>query len=220
MLAADLACDARAEQTAVRNQGPRSTCAVFAATAAHEWMAADRPDLSEEDGLHSAKTIDTSPIEATWVASVLCGVDRHGQALAEDWPYGVPSYPAPRPVQASDPARRRRCGLVGTATASRVADVAVLLGGGWAVIITVRFVPATWAAATADGWIDDPLPPVVGGHAVLAVGCMTAASGRPDAIIFKNSWSARWGDHGYGFLTDRYLAAHHQFTDTLEASPS
>jgi hypothetical protein len=220
VLAADLVCDARAEQTAVRNQGTRPTCAVFAATAAHEWMAGDRPDLSEEDALHSAKAIDATPGEATWVASALRGVDRHGQALAEDWPYGLPSYPAPRPTLASDSARRRRCGAVGTATAARVADVALLLGGGRAAIITVRFVPATWAAATTDGWIDDPLPPVAGGHAVLAVGCVTAAEGQPDAVVFKNSWSARWGDHGYGFLTDRYLAAHHQFTDTLEASPS
>jgi C1A family cysteine protease len=219
MLADELACDFRCAQTGVRSQGQRSTCAVFAVTAAHEWMADDRPDLSEEDALYSAKQIEPGSGDATWVATALSGIDGEGQALSDDWPYGDPHHDEGRPAAASNPARRRRCGPIGDTPAASVAGVAGLLVSGRAAILTVGFVPATWAAAREDGWIDDPDPPRSGGHAVLAIGCLPARGGRPDAVVFKNSWSGSWGDDGYGFMTDRYLEAHHQYTDLLEVTP-
>jgi len=219
MLSDELACDFRTVQTEVRTQGERSTCAVFAVTAAHEWMAGNRPDLSEEDALYSAKRIEASPGDATWVSSALRGIEGEGQALSEDWRYGKPHHTKGRPVAATNPTRRRRCGPIGEDGATSVADLAGLLVSGRAVILTVRFVPATWAAARAGGWIDDPIPPMSGGHAVLAVGCLRARASRPDAVVFKNSWSDSWGEQGYGFMTNRYLKAHHQYTDLLEATP-
>jgi hypothetical protein len=220
MLPVHLACDFRAVQTPVRYQGDRPTCAVFATTAAHEWMSGDRPDLSEEDALWSAKQHDGIAGEATWVHCVLDGVGRHGQALSDDWPYGDPPYPQPPPDRATDPARRRSSGPSRSAKARTVEAVGALLVAGHSAIITVAFVPATWAAATSDGWVDDPTPPIAGGHAVAAVGCVRATPDHPDAVIVKNSWSEQWGASGYGFLSDRYLAAHHQHTDILEASPA
>lgn len=218
MLAAEQACDLRAAQTPVRYQGDRRTCAVFATTAAHEWMSHDHPDLSEEDALWSAKQHDGIAGEATWVHCVLAGVSRHDQALSEDWPYANPHYSAGPPPPAADPARRRRCGPSQAAAAGSVEDIAELLLAGHAPILTVAFVPAAWAAATTDGWVDDPAAPVSGAHAVLGVGCVRATGEHPDAVIFKNSWSHHWGHHGYGFLSDRYLSDHHQHTDILEAS--
>jgi Papain family cysteine protease len=219
MLADELVCDFRAAQTEVRLQGQRSTCAVFAVTAAHEWMAGNRPKLSEEDALYSAKQLEPSPGDAVWVSTGLQGVRGEGQALSEDWPYGNPHHSQGRPVAARDASRRRRCGSTGGSEASTVKDVAEILVAGHAAIITVRFVPETWAAARADGWVDDPDPPPSGAHAVLAVGCIAATSNRPDAVVFKNSWSTGWGRGGYGFFTDSYLEVHHQYTDTLEATP-
>lgn len=219
MLADEFACDFRAAQTEIRSQGERSTCAVFAVTAAHEWMAGDRPDLSEEDALYSAKQVEKGLGDATWVSSALRGIHGDGQALSEYWRYGNPHHSQGRPAIASNAALRRRCGPIGEAEAASVADIAGLLVSKQAVIITVQFVPATWAAARVDGLIDDPLPPPNGGHAVLAVGCQSATAGRPNAVIFKNSWSDAWGEQGYGFMTDRYLEAHHQYTDLLEITP-
>jgi C1A family cysteine protease len=215
MLSDGLACDFRSAQTEVRSQGQRSTCAVFAVTATHEWMAGDRPDLSEEDALYSAKQLEPGPGDATWVSNALRGVHGEGQALTEDWAYGNPHHSHGRPTAARNAARRRRCGPVGDSPASTVADLARVLVSGQAAILTVRFVPATWAAARGDGWIDDPDPPPAGGHAVLAVGCLAAEGGRPQAVVFKNSWSEDWAQDGYGFMTDRYLQLHHQYTDLL-----
>lgn len=41
----------------------------------------------------------------------------------------------------------------------------------------------------------------LGGHAVLAVGYLHARR----VLIFRNSWGARWGDRGYGYLPYAYL---------------
>jgi C1A family cysteine protease len=41
----------------------------------------------------------------------------------------------------------------------------------------------------------------VGGHAVLAVGYSDSDS----HVIVRNSWSANWGDHGYGYMPYQYL---------------
>jgi len=211
--------DHRPFQTAVRSQGERRTCATFAATAAHEWMCGDRPDLSEEDALWAAKQLDETPgREETWVHHALGGMNAYGQAYSRDWPYGQPRFTAPRPIAASDPSRRRWASATREVGARSVADIAEFLVSGLATVLTLRFLPATWAEATIDGWIDDPNNPVVGSHAVLAVGARPAASERPSAVIFKNSWSENWGERGYGYLSDRYLNAHHQLTDVLEPS--
>jgi C1A family cysteine protease len=220
MLSDGLACDFRGAQTEVRTQGQRSTCAVFAVTAAHEWMAGDRPDLSEEDALYSAKQLEPGSGDATWVSTALRAIDGEGQALTEDWVYGSPHYSQGRPAPATEATRRRRCGEVDDSPATTVADLARVLVSHRAAILTVQFVPATWAAARDDGWIDDPDPPPAGGHAVLAVGCLVARGGRPQAVVFKNSWSEDWGQDGYGFMTDRYLQVHHEHTDLLGATAS
>jgi C1A family cysteine protease len=52
-----------------------------------------------------------------------------------------------------------------------------------------------------------PLPtrrdPMVGGHAVLAVGYEHAQR----RFIFRNSWGSTWGDRGYGYLPYAFIAS-------------
>ena len=55
--------------------------------------------------------------------------------------------------------------------------------------------------------------PVLGGHAVLAVGyddTMTIGSGdneKTGAFLIRNSWGEEWGERGYGWLPYEYLLA-------------
>lgn len=65
-------------------------------------------------------------------------------------------------------------------------------------------VDATWDHATATQGLLDTFQPatVRGGHAVTAVGYRN--DGR---IIIRNSWGTGWGDKGYAYASEAYIAA-------------
>jgi len=65
-------------------------------------------------------------------------------------------------------------------------------------------VDASWDGATAhQGKIDNFQPNTVrGGHAVCIVG-YTA----DHRFIVRNSWGTSWGDHGFGYPSEAYIAA-------------
>jgi len=62
----------------------------------------------------------------------------------------------------------------------------------------------TWDNATATGGdLDSFMPATVrGGHAVAVVGYR--ADGR---FIVRNSWGTSWGDHGFGYASEKYINA-------------
>jgi hypothetical protein len=64
-------------------------------------------------------------------------------------------------------------------------------------------VDATWDNATAThGKLDTFQPNTVrGGHAIAIVGY--TADGR---FIVRNSWGTGWGDHGFGYASETYIA--------------
>jgi len=204
----------RDEQTPVRDQGPRPTCAVFAVTAAHEWKSDNGLDLSEEWCLWSAKRLMPAIGEATTVAAGLDGITADGHALEANWPYGSPAYPAQPPRKAAEEARKRpgRWKSLGLASIAEIRDG---LDAGWAIILSLRFVVDAWYRASGDGAVDAPPGErISGGHAVLAVGITED----DEAIEFKNSWGADWGDGGYGYLTSTYWIRYGKCAYALEAA--
>ncbi len=193
----------RSAQTPVRDQGPRPTCAVFAVTAAHEWMRGDRVDLSAESCLWSAKRIAPSPGGATSVIAGLDGIGADGQARDADWPYGAPSYPAAPPPAAADPANRVKPGPWRRLGLPLLPEMREILEQGEALMLSLRFVVRAWFGASEDGFVDAPPgEPVEDGHAVIAVG--VGGSNGTEVIEFKNSWGAEWGNSGYGYLSEGY----------------
>lgn len=193
--------DFRPQQSPVRNQGDRPTCVAFAASAAHEWAAGEQTFRSPEDAMWAAHQISSVPgreeVTVTWALS---GLRTHGHACETAWPYGQPHWSDGRPGAAQDPVNRRDLPafrLLDEATFDWVAEE---VDDARPVILTVRLVYSAWRKP--DGVIDaEPGRKTPANHAVLAVGALTG----PDWIIVKNSWGPNWGDHGYGYLTRRYL---------------
>lgn len=68
--------------------------------------------------------------------------------------------------------------------------------------ITQRFMDA---GSGVTRLIEAPMnrEPILGGHAVTIVGRDS------DGYIIQNSWSPSWGENGFAWLTDEYLASHH-----------
>jgi hypothetical protein len=79
-------------------------------------------------------------------------------------------------------------------------EIASALDAARPVVLTVGVVTTVWFAG--GPLIDaEPGAKTPSTHAVLAVGALEA----PDRLIIKNSWGEEWGEHGYGYLTRRYV---------------
>lgn len=194
-------CDHRPHQTPVRIQGTgRETCVGFAISAAQEWYDQSAEVLSPENAIWAAHQAGGDPgAEITTVDRACVGLTTHSAVLETAWPYGTPPFPSDRPTEATDPANHRELPAWERISPPTDAGLETALGNGRPVVVTFRLVPRAWFHS--DNQVDaGPGAPIAGGHAVLAVGL--DEQGR---LIIKNSWGPWWGDHGYGYVTPRYL---------------
>ncbi len=198
--------DHRAQQTPIRDQGPRDTCVAFAVSAAHEWMAAGTGLRSPEDALWSAHQIGGLPnIESTTIEWALRGIDSNRHADEEAWPYGNPSWPAPRPAPASVKSAQLSLPPWREVLTPGFQSIAAEASAGLAVLLSIRVVVEAWRTVT--GFVDAAPGRIARqGHAVLIVGAGADSNG--DHLIFKNSWGVAWGALGFGLLSRRYVEAY------------
>ncbi len=166
-------------------------------------MRAEGSDLSEESCLWSATKLGASGDGSASVELGLAGITADGQALEDHWPYGNPPWPAAPPVQAANASNRLAPGVWRSLGLATVGEIRQTLQKGVAVICSLRFVPFAWFDVGGDAVVDAaPGEITTDGHAVLAIGIGSWRNG--EVIEFKNSWGDRWGDGGYGYLTDAY----------------
>ena len=98
-----------------------------------------------------------------------------------------------------------------------MAEIAEEVAAGAAVVLTVRFVPDAWYHPKPGPLIEAaPQAPRIGSHAVVVVGVLAGDDDLPDALLVKNSWGQGWGDEGYGYLAESYLAEHGVAAHVLE----
>lgn len=198
--------DHRSAQTRVRDQGQRRTCAAHAVTAAHDWIVGD--ERSVEWALWAAeRPAHRADAEACWPQEVATGVRREGQVSEQHWPYGEPAFPATPPSAAIASGDRPRL-AAGRHIARGLPVITDELRDGKRVVLTVGVERKAWSIASNDGWIR-PVEsrPASGSHAVLVVGAVQPDTG-DSALIIKNSWGPRWGDAGYGYLSEAYLTTY------------
>jgi Papain family cysteine protease len=179
-------------------------------------MRANGSDLSEESCLWSANKLSASSDGSTSVQLGLTGITADGQAREDHWPYGNPPWPGAPPAPAADSTNRVAPGLWRPLGLATVGEIRKTLQKGAAVICSLRFVPFAWFEVGGDAVVDAaPGEITTDGHAVLAIGVRPWGAG--EVIEFKNSWGDRWGDSGYGYLTDTYWARYGKAAFALAA---
>jgi hypothetical protein len=197
--------DLRSEFGPARNQGRRPTCLAFAASDAHAGVRPGWAPLSCEYAFyHAQRRSGRPPSKGAMLSSMLEALQKDGQPEEIGWPYllSTPSDPttwAPPAIVGSV------FGRAGEKASASIEQVIKELDKGRPIIILLTLSEAFYRPAPqgvihpATGEVPQPERR----HAVIAVG-----HGKVDshyAILVRNSWGERWGDNGYGWLTEPFL---------------
>lgn len=203
--------DLRPGLIAVRDQGPRPTCLAHAASAAHERARAVIEALSPEY-LHYFATGGT-PSRGCSMDAIVKALADEGQPAEADCPYlAIAPAAAWRPPTRVQVFRR--------ASESKGRDIAEIDAAIRADQIPVLGIslPESFFRPRAP-WVISPTGRIRGLHAVAAVGL-----GRHQAqrmILIRNSWGPSWGEDGYAWLDEGFVAQHlkHVLVLTHEVTP-
>jgi hypothetical protein len=192
----------------VRDQGHRSTCLAFAATAAHELARLrrrgdPRPTLGEELLYWRCKEIDEDVEPGTAPASAIEAICNPGQSDANLWPYeggrdesGGSWMP---PSAALDKAVVRR----GSMSEINTDPVALrkALEAGHAVILGLDLWEEFYAAPAGAVGVPVEEDLLGDGHAVALVGFSLDGTFR-----IRNSWGPTWGEDGLASIEEAALS--------------
>jgi len=198
--------DLRAGFGSARNQGPRPTCMAFAASDAHAGLRNGWVPLSCEYAFYQAqRRAGRPPSTGALLSSLLDALREDGQPEEKGWPYlvatpsDITSWTPPAEVGAL-------FGRNGQTVVHGLDELIRELDQGRPVIILLMLSRAFYARHPR-GVVDpaaDEQPEPQRRHAVVAVGHGTVDGQR--AVLVRNSWGSTWGDAGYGWLTERFLA--------------
>ena len=202
-----ISIDLRAMFGPARDQGARPTCLAFAASDSHAALRDGWVPLSCEYAFYQAqKRSGRPPSGGAPLDSMLDALREDGQPEESGWPY-LTRTPTDmglwRPPREVGPLFGRN-GAMATHSLDRVIQE---LEQGRPVIILVML-SRSFYQRNPQGVVDpaaDEKPEPQRRHAVVAVGHGIVDGQR--AILVRNSWGSRWGDAGYGWLTERFLGS-------------
>ncbi len=198
--------DLRALFGEARDQGERPTCLAFAASDIHAALRAGwRPLSCEYAFFHAQRRGGRGPKVGARLPDMLDALRDDGQPREESWPY-LDALPAdPRdwkpPDDVGDVYRR-----LGVARPHSVDEIISSLNSGVPILVLMYLSMSFYI-----GGVDGIIMPAAGEdpdyslrHAVAAVGHGEVGGQR--AILVRNSWGTAWGDEGYAWLIETYLA--------------
>lgn len=218
-----------------KNQGPRPSCAIFAIVSALEYQNATltgqaerfseeyllwatcktlnrapraRPDAAAEPVGDGAEDYDSTD-EGFALSEVVTALRAYGVPLQNSLPYSFARTTALKdpPREVMEEARHRRqvsvLPLPGHDQSTILANLIQALHAGIPVAVGMGWPPGR---ALKGNYLNAQKPRENSGHAVTIVGYENKTGAIADTVfIFKNSWGARWGAAGYGFVSYRYL---------------
>jgi len=205
MSAVIAAVDLRTMFGAMRDQRQRPTCMVFAASDAHAGLRDGWTPLSCEYLFYRAITrAKRRPHQAAPLGETLIALRKDGQPPEEAWPYLPVTPPDPSTWLPPSPigALFGRDGAAGT---EEIAQVIAHVEAGTPVILLILLSDSFYRpdGSAVVSQANDELPDPNRRHAVIAVGTGQVAGEK--VVLIRNSWGPKWGEGGYGWLTEKFL---------------
>jgi hypothetical protein len=189
-----------------RNQGRRPTCMAFAASDAHAALRGEWEPLSCEYIFFKAQTrARKPPTMGSSLAAMLDALRLDGQPQEAGWPYLIlpPADPANwQPPHSVGPLYGRD----GKRADYALNPILATLDQGTPIIL-LSCLSSSFYMPTAEAVVApaaDELPDPNIRHALIAVGHGDWSGER--VVLVRNSWGPSWGDEGYAWLTESFLA--------------
>lgn len=214
--------------TPVRDQGQEGTCVGFAcAVGMKEWQEKKEHDnfigLSPRYLYEKAKAADLFPDNKPRCSngdgtSISTAMDiLKGQGVCEErlWPY-TECQPGSSQAGADTNATNYKIKAYARLDSLETMKRSLVVNGPFVIGVTVY---DNWENPEVKTTGEIPMPSggVLGGHAL----CVIGYDDNTQLFKFKNSWSERWGDKGFGYLPYQYTEADPRFeaysaTDLIE----
>lgn len=188
-----------------RNQASRPTCMAFAFSDAHAALRSGWLPLSCEYAFyHAQRRAGRPPSKGAQLSSMLDSLRQDGQPEESGWPY-LAATPADAASWVPPAKVGPLFGRGGERSSPFLDEIVRHLDQDRPVIILLTLSPAFYSP-TAHAVVDPAsaeAPEPARRHAVVAAGYGTVDGQR--ALLIRNSWGPRWGETGYGWLTERFL---------------
>lgn len=192
--------DLRKAWCTVRDQCGRQACLACATSDAHAYsQKRDQPLSAEFLFFHAGQLMPGKDVsKGLTFTAVDQALQTEGQPDEADWPF----EPAPPTAWMPPTVSQRWFGLLKRQVAA-VTQITKALESNTPVILGLRLTTDFLGLTTAP-FVIPSSGKGFGGHAVLAVGLADHSVHGP-LILLRNSWGAKWGQHGYGWLSTGYL---------------
>lgn len=185
-------------QTPVKYQAQLGSCVSFTTSGQKEsydyYELGVVPDLSEQFLYGKCKDIDGMPnVEGTYIRAAMKVLKDFGVCEEAYFPYEA-KYPpngVPAPGYLDNAAKYKISAYASVAITKEALQTALYQNGPLVVGVNVH---DSFVNTGSDGIVQFPSGKLQGGHAILIVGYNKLG------LVFKNSWSTRWGRQGYGTI--------------------